>query len=264
MGTRAGTLYRRRPWTAYENIDLIDVEKITVAANIPTEGGIIEAHVGSPEGNLISTIEATRASGKRVGGVYGTGTPMEARVNRLGYNGPQTLYLVYKAPADEEIAQEVLDAARESDVAVVFVGTDEKTATEEADRLTLDLPGNQVELIKAVAKENKNTIVVMQTLGCVEVEEFKNLENVPGILWTGYNGQAQGAAIPMILFGDVTPGGKLNATWYRSVNDLPHITDYTLRAGTASGHTLWYFTKPVSYEFGYGISYTTFSIRTSR
>jgi beta-glucosidase-like glycosyl hydrolase/regulation of enolase protein 1 (concanavalin A-like superfamily) len=246
-------------WTAYENIDLIDVEKITVAANIPTEGGIIEAHVGSPEGNLISTIEATRASGKRVGGVYGTGTPMEARVNRLGYNGPQTLYLVYKAPADEEIAQEVLDAARESDVAVVFVGTDENTATEEADRLTLDLPGNQVELIKAVAKENKNTIVVMQTLGCVEVEEFKNLENVPGILWTGYNGQAQGAAIPMILFGDVTPGGKLNATWYRSVNDLPHITDYTLRAGDGKpGRTLWYFTKPVSYEFGYGISYTTF------
>ena len=120
-------------------------------------------HVGSPEGNLISTIEATRASGKRVGGVYGASTPMEAKVNKLGYNGPQTLYLVYKAPEDDEIPEDVLEAARKSDVAIVFVGTDENTATEEADRLTLSLPGNQVKLIQAVAKENKNTIVVMQT-----------------------------------------------------------------------------------------------------
>ena len=246
-------------WTAYENVDLIDVEKITIGANIPTEGGIIEVHVGSPEGNLISTIEATRASGKRVGGVYGASTPMEAKVNKLGYNGPQTLYLVYKAPEDDEIPEDVLSAARKSDVAIVFVGTDENTATEEADRLTLNLPGNQVKLIQAVAAENRNTIVVMQTLGCVEVEDFKNLENIPGILWTGYNGQAQGAAIPMVLFGEVTPGGKLNATWYKSVKDLPPITDYTLRAGNGKpGRTLWYFTKPVSYEFGYGLSYTTF------
>ena len=246
-------------WTAYENVDLIDVEKITIGANIPTEGGIIEVHVGSPEGNLISTIEATRASGKRVGGVYGASTPMEAKVNKLGYNGPQTLYLVYKAPEDDEIPEDVLSAAHNSDVAIVFVGTDENTATEEADRLTLNLPGNQVKLIQAVAAENRNTIVVMQTLGCVEVEDFKNLENIPGILWTGYNGQAQGAAIPMVLFGDVTPGGKLNATWYKSVKDLPPITDYTLRAGNGKpGRTLWYFTKPVSYEFGYGLSYTTF------
>ena len=246
-------------WTAYENVDLIDVEKITIGANIPTEGGIIEVHVGSPEGNLISTIEATRASGKRVGGVYGASTPMEAKVNKLGYNGPQTLYLVYKAPEDDEIPEDVLSAARKSDVAIVFVGTDENTATEEADRLTLNLPGNQVKLVQAVAAENRNTIVVMQTLGCVEVEDFKNLENIPGILWTGYNGQAQGAAIPMVLFGDVTPGGKLNATWYKSVKDLPPITDYTLRAGNGKpGRTLWYFTKPVSYEFGYGLSYTTF------
>ena len=246
-------------WTAYENVDLINVDKITIGANIPTEGGIIEVHVGSPEGNLISTIEATRASGKRVGGVYGASTPMEGKVNRLGYNGPQTLYLVYKAPEDDEIDSEVLAAARKSDVAIVFVGTDENTATEEADRLTLNLPGNQVKLIQAVARENRNTIVVMQTLGCVEVEDFRNIENIPGILWTGYNGQAQGAAIPMILFGDVTPGGKLNATWYRSVKDLPPITDYTLRAVDGKpGRTLWYFTKPVSYEFGYGLSYTTF------
>ena len=252
-------------WTAYDNIDLMNVDKITIGVNIPTEGGIIEAHVDSPSGNLVSTLEATKASGKRVGGVYGASTPMEAKVLRLGVNELKTLYLVYKAPEDDEIDETVLKAARESDVAVVFVGTDENTATEEADRLTLDLPGNQVKLIKAVAAQNKNTIVVMQTLGCVEVEEFKDLENIPGILWTGYNGQAQGPAIAKILFGDVTPGGKLNATWYKTVKDLPAITDYTLRGGEGkNGRTLWYFTKPVSYEFGYGISYTTFEYSNFR
>lgn len=252
-------------WTAYENIDLTNVEKITFGVNIPTEGGIIEAHVDSPSGNLISTLEATKASGKPVGGVYGASTPMEEKVLRLGVNEPKTVYLVYKAPADDEIDPETLKAAKESDVAIVFVGTDENTATEEADRLTLDLPGNQVNLIKAVAAVNKHTIVVMQTLGCVEVEEFKNLENIPGIIWTGYNGQAQGPAIAKVLFGDVTPGGKLNATWYKRVKDLPAITDYTLRGGEGkNGRTLWYFDKSVSYEFGYGISYTTFEYSNFR
>jgi len=246
-------------WTAYANVDLVDVEQLTVGANIPTEGGIIEAHVDSPDGNLICTIEATRASGKRVGGVYGASTPMTEKVLKLGINDLRTLYLVYKAPEDEEIDPAVIEEAAAADVAVVFVGTDENTATEEADRLTLLLPGNQMKLIKAIAGANKNTIVVMQTLGCVEVEEFKDLASIPGIIWTGYNGQAQGTAIAKVLFGDVNPGGKLNATWFKSLSDLPPITDYTLRGGAGkNGRTLWYFDGPVSYEFGYGLSYTTF------
>jgi beta-glucosidase len=116
-----------------------------------------------------------------------------------------------------------------------------------------------VELIKAVAAANPNTVVVMQTLGCIEVEEFKNLPNIQAIIWTGYNGQAQGDAIASILFGDANPGGKLNSTWYKTVKDLPEITDYTLRGGNGkNGRTFWYFDKEVSYEFGYGLSYTTF------
>ena len=246
-------------WTAYENVDLVDVEQITFGVNIPTEGGIVEAHVDSPDGRLICTLEATKASGKRVGGVYGGSTPMTEKVLKLGLNDLSTLYLVFKAPEDEEIAPEVIKSAADADVAIVFVGTDENTATEEADRLTLLLPGNQEKLIQAVAAANKNTIIVMQTLGCVEVERFKDLENIPGIIWTGYNGQAQGAAIPRVLFGEVTPGGKLNATWFKTVKDLPAITDYTLRGGEGkNGRTLWYFDQPVSYEFGYGLSYTEF------
>ena len=252
-------------WTAYQNIDLADVDSMGIVVNIPTEGGIIEARVGSPDGNLVGTLNATAASGRPVGGVYGAGSLMKIKVNKLGVTELQTLYLCYKAPDDAPIAEETIALARTSDVAIVFVGTDEKTATEEADRLTLLLPGNQVELIKAVSAVNKNTIVVMQTLGCVEVEEFKNIENIPGIIWVGYNGQAQGDAIASVLFGDVNPGGKLNATWYKSVNDLPEITDYTLRGGDGkNGRTFWYFDKEVSYEFGYGLSYTSFEYSNFR
>ncbi|HNW49801.1 MAG TPA: glycoside hydrolase family 3 C-terminal domain-containing protein [Prolixibacteraceae bacterium] len=249
-----------KSWTAYTNIDLNNVDSIGIVVNIPTEGGIIDVRVGSTDGNLVATLDATVASGKKAGGVYGAGSLMKVKVNKLGVTEPQTLYLCYSAPNNAPIAQETIDMAKSADVAVVFVGTDEKTATEEADRLSLLLPGNQVDLIKAVATVNPNTIVVMQTLGCVEVEEFKNLQNIPGIIWVGYNGQAQGDAIASILFGDVTPGGKLNGTWYQSVNDLPAITDYTLRGGTnKNGRTFWYFNKDVSYEFGYGLSYTTFA-----
>ena len=250
-------------WTAYDNIDITNIENITVGLNIPTEGGIVEIRVGGPDGNLIGRIEATRSSGARVGGVYGTSMPMKTNALKLGYNGPQTVYLVYKAPQDAPIDEATLAAARGADVAVVFVGTDENTATEEADRLTLLLPGNQLSLIQAVAAVNPRTVVVMQTLGCVEVEAFKDL--VPGILWTGYNGQAQGEAIPRLLFGEVSPGGKLNATWFKSVKDLPAITDYHLRRSAgAGGRTLWYFNREVSYPFGYGLSYTTFEYSNFR
>jgi beta-glucosidase-like glycosyl hydrolase/regulation of enolase protein 1 (concanavalin A-like superfamily) len=246
-------------WTAYDGVDITNIENITVGLNIPTEGGIVEVRVGGPDGNLIGRIEATRASGARVGGVYGASMPMKTSALKLGYNGPQNVYLVYKAPQDAPIDEATLAVARVADVAVVFVGTDENTATEEADRLTLLLPGNQLPLIQAVAAVNPHTIVVMQTLGCVEVEQFRHLDSVQGILWTGYNGQAQGEAIPRILFGEVSPGGKLNATWFKSVKDLPAITDYNLRRSAgAGGRTLWYFDQEVSYPFGYGLSYTTF------
>jgi beta-glucosidase-like glycosyl hydrolase len=254
-----------KSWTAYPNVDLTNIDSMGIFVNIPTEGGLIEVHAGSPEGNLLTTLDATVAGGNRAGGVYGAGSMMRVKVNRLGFNGPQTLYLVYKAPADKGISPETIEAAKNADVAVVFVGTDEKTATEEADRLTLMLPGNQVELIQAVAAVNPNTVVVMQTLGCVEVEAFKNLVNVPGILQVGYNGQAQGDAIARVLFGEVNPGGKLNGTWYKSLNDLPAITDYTLRGNNGqNGRTFWYFNKDVSYEFGYGLSYTTFAYSNFR
>jgi hypothetical protein len=93
----------------------------------------------------------------------------------------------------------------------------------------------------------------------VEVEDIKNNSSIPGLIFTGYNGQAQGTAMAKILFGEVNPGGKSSVTWYKSVDDLPEFGDYTLRGNNKkNGRTYWYFNQPVSYEFGYGLSYTSF------
>ncbi len=259
-------------WTAYNNVDITDVDTIRFNMSGSGDGGVLEIRVGSPTGNVLATHKVEGAQPGARGGRGGFGgfggfrgqrggasSPVPVQINTLGITGPQTLVLVYREAQAPGADQETLDMAASADVALIFVGTDQSTGREESDRLAISLPGNQNELIKSIAEVNPNTIVVMQTMGMVEVEPFKHLANVPGIIWTGYNGQAQGTAMAKILFGDVNPGGKLNVTWHKSLKDLPEFNDYTLRGGDGkNGRTYWYFDKDVSYEFGYGLSYTTF------
>lgn len=241
-------------WTAYSGLEIASLQSMNINMIVNGDGGSVEVRTGSVTGNLLAIFEVKSS------GMAFRGQNFSAKVNQLGLSGLQDLYLIYRAPAIVPIDEETLSMAASSDVAIVVVGTDDKTASEESDRFTLLLPGNQVELIKAIAAVNPNTIVVMQTLGMVEVEEFKNIPSVAGIIWTGYNGQAQGSAMASLLFGEVNPGGKLQVTWYKSLKDLPEITDYTIRGGQGkNGRTYMYFNKDVAYEFGYGLSYTTFA-----
>jgi beta-glucosidase len=245
-------------WTSYNNIDITDLDSIKFNMNVIVNGGLIEVRVGSVTGNILASqkVEGNQTDRFRF---FGRTVTIPAKINTLGISGPQNIFLVYHEPEAPATDKETLSMAASADVAVVFVGTDQSTGREESDRFSLELPGNQYELIKSVAAVNPNTIVVMQTMGMVEVEQFKNDPNIPGIIWTGYNGQAQGTAMAKILFGEVNPGGKLNVTWHKSVNDLPDFTDYTLRGESGkNGRTYWYFNKDVSYEFGYGLSYTNF------
>ncbi|WP_346860601.1 glycoside hydrolase family 3 C-terminal domain-containing protein [uncultured Draconibacterium sp.] len=248
-------------WTAYDNVDITDVDSIRFNVAASGNGGFLEVRVSSATGNILATqkIEAVQQSG----GFRGFSRPqnVSVKINTLGISGPQTLVLVYREAESPATDQETLEMAATADVVLVFVGTDQTTGREESDRFAITLPGNQNKLIDAVAAENPNTIVVMQTMGMVEVEPIKNNPNIPAIVWTGYNGQAQGTAMARILFGDVNPGGKLNVTWHKSLNDLPGFNDYTLRGDGSNGRTYWYFNKPVSYEFGYGLSYTTFEYK---
>jgi hypothetical protein len=248
-------------WTAYDNVDITDVDSIRFNVAASGNGGLLEVRVSSATGNILATqkIEAVQQRG----GFPGFARPqnVSVKINTLGITGPQTLVLVYREAESPATDAATLEMAATADVVLVFVGTDQSTGREESDRFSITLPGNQNKLIEAVAAENPNTIVVMQTMGMVEVEQFKNNPNIPGIIWTGYNGQAQGTAMARILFGDVNPGGKLNVTWHKSLNDLPGFNDYTLRGDGSNGRTYWYFDKPVSYEFGYGLSYTTFEYK---
>ncbi|MGA2406346.1 MAG: glycoside hydrolase family 3 C-terminal domain-containing protein [Bacteroidales bacterium] len=247
-------------WTSYNNVDLTSADSVRFNLMVnSSEGGIIEARLGSATGNLLASAKVPGTRPMWFGGGFGRTKPISAKINKLGATGNQTVTLVYHPSEIAAIDKETLAMAASADVVILFVGTDDRTAGEESDRFTLLLPGNQYELIKAVTGVNPNTIVIMQTLGMVEVDQFKDNPNVAGIIWSGFNGQAQGTAMASILFGDANPGGKLNATWYKSLNDLPSITDYNLRGGNGrNGRTYWYFKKDVSYEFGFGLSYTTF------
>jgi beta-glucosidase len=245
-------------WTAYNNIDMTNLDSIRFNMTVSGEGGLLEVRVGSATGNILASekIEVAPQSGGNPWFVKPRTIPV--KIKTLGITGPGTLVFVYHEPEVPPTDKETLDMAASADVVLIFVGTDQSTGREESDRFALTLPGNQNELIRAVAAVNPNTIVVMQTIGMVEVEQFKNNANIPGIIWTGYNGQAQGTAMANIIFGDANPGGKLNVTWYKSVNDLPDFNDYRLRGDGTNGRTYWYYDKDISYEFGYGLSYTSF------
>lgn len=249
-------------WTAYHNIDVTNLDSIRFNMTVSSDGGLLEVRVGSETGNILASEKIAGTpqggGGGGFGGFGGRSKNIPVKIKTLGITGPQTLVLVYREAEVPATDKETLDMAASADVVLIFVGTDQSTGREESDRFSITLPGNQNELIKSVAAVNQNTIVVMQTMGMVEVEQFKNNPNIPGIIWTGYNGQAQGTAMAQILFGDVNPGGKLNVTWHKSVKDLPEFNDYTLRGDGTNGRTYWYYDKPVSYEFGYGLSYTTF------
>lgn len=245
-------------WTSYKNIDITNLDSIRFNMSVSGNGGILEVRVGTPTGNILASEKI--AGSQQSGGFAGFGRPrtVPVKIQTLGITGEQTLVFVYHEPEAPATDKETIDMAASADVALVFVGTDQSTGREESDRFSLTLPGNQNELIRAIAAVNQNTIVVMQTMGMVEVETFKNDPNIPAIIWTGYNGQAQGTAMAKIIFGDVSPGGKLNVTWHKSVKDLPDFNDYNLRGDGTNGRTYWYYDKDVSYEFGYGLSYTTF------
>jgi beta-glucosidase len=149
------------------------------------------------------------------------------------------------------------------DAVVVYVGTDNKTADEDTDRTSLALPGAQAQLIEQVAAANPRTVAYLETMGQVDVESFK--AKVPAILWSSYNGQRKGEGLADVLLGKQNPSGHLPFTWYRSVDQLPAIGDYTIRpTATTNGRTYQYFTGPVSYPFGHGLGYSSFKYSTVR
>lgn len=169
-------------------------------------------------------------------------------------NFAQGCAVTAKKDDDKKIAEAVA-VAKKSDQVILVVGNDETTSTENTDRKSIKLPGNQHKLIKAVQAVNKNVFLVLVPSGPTAITWEQ--ENIDGIVCMWPNGQEQGTALANVLFGDVNPGGKLNATWFKSDNDLPDFKDYSIQKG---GRTYMYFKGKPLYPFGFGLSYTDFKI----
>jgi beta-glucosidase len=155
-----------------------------------------------------------------------------------------------------------VEMARQADAVVLVVGETADMSGEAASRSVLDLPGRQMELVRAVHGAGKPTVVVLVngrplTIGWIA-------DNVPAILETWQAGTEAGHATADVLYGDVNPGGKLPVTFPRSAGQVPiyYAHKNTGRPPAAEKWTSKYLDVPVTplYPFGFGLSYTTFEL----
>jgi beta-glucosidase len=119
------------------------------------------------------------------------------------------------------------------------------------DRTSILLPAVQTELMKTLKATGKPVVFIMMTGSAIAIP-WEN-ENIPAIINAWYGGQSAGTAIADVLFGDYNPAGRLPITFYKSDNDLPGFSDYSM-----NNRTYRYFKGEALYPFGYGLSYTTF------
>ena len=195
------------------------------------------------------------------------GTPVPVEIDYSSQYGlfSHEIHFGWRTPSQSGIPAAVT-AARNADVAVVFAND---AQGEGMDRYSLDLQGDQDQLIEAVAHANRHTIVVLNTGGPVLIPW---LDDVQGVLETWYPGQTFGTAIAAVLFGDANPGGRLPVTFPANANQGPApasqpnhypgvngVVDYD--EGLDVGYR-WYDAtgqRPL-FPFGYGLSYEQFDV----
>ena len=169
-------------------------------------------------------------------------------------------------PADPALEAEAVDAAKGADVVLMFLGLPEAAESEGFDRETLDMPAKQIALLEAVAAENKNVVVVLSNGSVVTVAPWA--KNAKGILESWLLGQSGGPALADVIFGQVSPSGKLAQSIPLDINDDPSMLNWPGEEGHADygeGVFVGYryydtYGKVVDYPFGYGLSYATFEI----
>ena len=164
-----------------------------------------------------------------------------------------------------ETTQQLLDEAAELAASVrtpvVFAGLPEACEAEGYDRENMRMPEGHIRLIETVARANPNTVVVLMC-GCAV--ETPWIDSVNAVLYMALPGQAGGAAIKRLLYGEVNPSGKLAETWPLSYDDV--VTrgyyakdDAEYREGVFVGYRYYDSAKkPVRFKFGHGLSYTEF------
>lgn len=181
-------------------------------------------------------------------------------------NGPVTIDQL-----DPAKLQEAIEAAKNSDVAIVFAGSNRDYETEASDRRTLNLPFGQEELIKKVLEVNPRTIVVLIAGAPFEIDDLSKKTNA--LVWSWFNGSEGGNALADVILGKTNPSGKLPWTMPKKLMDSPaHATNsfpgdkvVEYKEGILVGYR-WFDTKNIEplYPFGYGLSYTTFAFSDAK
>ena len=173
--------------------------------------------------------------------------------------------------ADPKMIAEAVAAAKKSDIAIIFAGSNRDYESEASDRKSLQLPFGQEELIAKVKAANPRTIVVMIAGAPFDLNKTEKLTSA--LVWSWYNGSEGGNALADILMGKVNPSGKLPWTMPKDIKDSPaHATNsfpggasVTYAEGILVGYR-WFDTKNITpmYPFGYGLSYTTFTFENTK
>jgi beta-glucosidase len=168
--------------------------------------------------------------------------------------------LLWEAPK-ENLATEAIKIAKDADAVILCMGISPLLEGEEmkvkvdgfsgGDRVDTKLPKTQAELIKKIQALGKPTILVLLNGSALSIN-WEN-QNIPAVIEAWYPGQAGGTAIADVIFGDYNPAGRLPVTFYKDINDIPAFSNYDM-----TGKTYRYFKGDALYEFGYGLSYTSF------
>ena len=172
----------------------------------------------------------------------------------------------YEKSKDEinpTLVSEAVKAAKDVDIALVFVGLTEEFEGEGYDRESIEMPKSHNNLVSEIAKANENTVVV---LAGGSVVHMPWINEVKGLLNSGLGGQAGGAAVANILTGKVNPSGKTSETYPLTFDENPTYGNYPGGPVTSEHRESVYFgyryydkaNKEVLFPFGYGLSYTTF------
>jgi beta-glucosidase len=226
------------------------------------------AAAGKPAQSVTLFDGMTNALGDKSTLIYARGANITSDPKILGYLN----FLNFDAPevVDDPrpanvLIDEAVKAAKEADVVVAAVGESRGMSHESSSRTDLNIPENQRELIRALKATGKPLVLVLMNGRPLTILEEK--EQADAILETWFTGTEGGNAIADVLFGDYNPSGKLPISIPRSVGQIPtyynHLTiGRPFTPGKPGNYTSQYFddtTGPL-YPFGFGLSYTDFSL----
>ena len=167
---------------------------------------------------------------------------------------PESEILDFPKTAEEvRLMQEVIRAAKQAEVVVMVLGGNELTVREDRSRTSLNLPGRQEELLKAVCATGKPIILVMLDGRASSITYAA--AHIPAILHAWFPGEFCGQAVAEALFGDYNPGGRLAVTFPKSVGQIPFAFPFKPGSDESSSTSVY----GALYPFGHGLSYTTFT-----